>query len=153
MTKLTDNKKETFLLFLSEGNTVTLAARAIGVSRQAIYKFRDNDDSFRKLWDEAIEEGTETLENVAINRGKLNSDVLLMFMLKARNPDKYRERIEVNVNWRQELRQSGIDPEQYFNQLVETARLQLEANADVIDVTASMNNEEMQNDASRSGSE
>lgn len=135
MTKLTDNRKATFLLFLSEGNTVTLAARAIGVSRQAAYQYRDNDPEFRQLWDNAIEEGIDTLENEAITRAKKSSDLLLIFLLKAKRPDVYRDQIEINVNWRNELKQVGVDPEQHLQALIDQARQLLEQNADIIDVT------------------
>ncbi len=135
---MTDNRKATFLLFLAEGNTVTSAARAIGVSRQAAYQYRDVDAGFKQAWDNAIEEGLDTLEDEAIRRAKKSSDLLLIFMLKAKRPEIYRETIEVNVNWRAELRQSGVDPEQYLQQMIEQARLQLEASSDIIDITTSM---------------
>jgi len=124
-----------FLSFLAEGNTVTMSARAIGVSRQAAYQYRELDDKFRQEWDHAVEEGIEVLENVAITRAKDNSDLLLMFMLKAKKPDVYREKIEINVNWRNELKQLGVDPEQHLSQMIENARALLEANAEIIDVT------------------
>lgn len=126
MTKLTPAKKDTFLLFLSQGNTATYAARAIGMTRQALYKHADNDAEFKKQWENAVEEGIDTLEDEAINRAKDSSDTLLIFMLKGARPDKYRERLEVNVNWRLEVEKSGANPQKILEGMIEQARLQLE---------------------------
>lgn len=134
MTKLTDNRKETFLLILSQGNSITAAARAIGVSRQAIYNYRDHDAAFKRAWDNAIEEGLDTLEDEAIKRAKKSSDLLLMFLLKGGRPDKFKDRVDINVNWRVELERAGLDPAKALADMVENARKQLEAsNSDVIE--------------------
>lgn len=84
------------------------------MSRRAVYNIREKNEKFRLEWDSAVEEGTDTLEDEAKRRAyegvdhpvtyqgeitatyKDYSDTLLMFILKARRPDKYRERQEVS---------------------------------------------------------
>lgn len=125
MTKLTDNRKELFILILSQGNSITAAARSIGVSRQAVYQVRETDEDFKNAWDNAIEEGLDTLEDEAISRAKKSSDLLLIFLLKGGRPDKYRERVDINVNWRVELERSGLDAGKVLADMVDTARQRL----------------------------
>lgn len=87
-------------------------AKRIGVTRQALYQARDVDPGFRKSWEMAYEDGTEVLEQEAHRRavegvekpiyvkGEIvdtvyeYSDTLLIFLLKARDPKKYRENIK-----------------------------------------------------------
>lgn len=94
MSKLTVEKKGKFLANLTEGWSVTNAADGIGVSRQALYKLRQEDENFAEEWDSAIEEGTDRLEDEAIRRAMGSSDTLMIFMLKARRPQKYKDRVE-----------------------------------------------------------
>jgi len=71
---------------------VTNAAIAAGARRAAMYGWRKEDPVFAGAWDDAIEAGTDKLEDEARRRALNGSDPLLMFMLKARRPAKYRER-------------------------------------------------------------
>ena len=77
-----------------------------------MYHYRQTDEEFGAAWDEALEEGTDRLEDEARRRavegceenvyyqGKIidtkrnYSDTLLIFLLKGRRPEKYRERFE-----------------------------------------------------------
>ncbi len=69
-----------------------MAARMIGVGRRTLYKWRDSDDEFAGACHDASEDGIDVIEDVALKRAKDSSDRLLMFLLKARRPEKYRER-------------------------------------------------------------
>lgn len=93
MSKLTPEKRAAFLVLLTEGTSVSAAARGIGMTRQAMYLARDRDDEFKQAWDDAVEEGTDCLEDEAVKRAKTSSDTLLIFMLKARRPDKFKDRV------------------------------------------------------------
>lgn len=95
LSKLTHKKRDEFLAVLSEGESVQSAANAIAVSRQAVYKLRETDDGFAALWDGAINSGTDILEDEAVRRAKKSSDVLLMFLLKGRRPEKYKDRTDI----------------------------------------------------------
>lgn len=92
----TDRARETFLLQLREVPNVSAAARAAKLSRRAAYEWRDADEEFAADWDEAVQEATDGLEQVAWERAKNQSDRMLEILLKAHRPDKYveRQRIE-----------------------------------------------------------
>lgn len=51
-------------------------------------------DAFAAEWDEAVDEGTDVLEDVAFRRAVDGSDRLLIFLLKARRPEKFRDGYE-----------------------------------------------------------
>jgi hypothetical protein len=86
---------ERFLQVLGEGATVAEACRAAGMSRSTAYDRRDRDEQFRHAWADAVEAGTEALEAEARRRAMEGSDTLMIFLLKARRPEIYRERQEV----------------------------------------------------------
>lgn len=94
--KVTDPYKLTCLQLLREsGGNVSRAAEALQISRQAIYKWRDTDPAFAEAWEDAIEFGTEHLEEAVYKRAVTISDTLAMFMLKARRPLVYRENLHL----------------------------------------------------------
>jgi hypothetical protein len=45
-----------------------------------------------------MERGTDALEDVAVDRAIAGSDTLLMFLLRARRPEKYRRAADLNIN-------------------------------------------------------
>lgn len=110
MSKLTATRRTKFLDKLRAGLSVSAAASAIRVSRQAAYKLRDHDEVFATDWDDAIETGTDRLEDEVIRRAQKGtnkpvfykgkrcghvreySDTLAIFTLKARRPDKFKDR-------------------------------------------------------------
>ena len=96
--------QEAFVQVLREGHTVEMASRTAGVSRMTAYRHRKTDPAFAEAWEHAYESGTDVLEQVAIKRAIEHDSQLLMFMLKARRPEKYREnsRIEhVRIDYRE----------------------------------------------------
>lgn len=97
MTKLTEEKRAKFFTILSEGGTVMEGCRAIDISRQSMYARKRSDGVFSDDWDVAYEEGTDSLEVEATRRAKESSDTLLIFLLKGRRPEKYRDRFETVV--------------------------------------------------------
>lgn len=121
-TKLTAVKTARFLEVLSETANVSKAAKAIKMSRQYMYQVREQDEEFAAAWDEAVKLGTAALEDEAVRRAKDGtlkpvfyrgekvgtvreySDTLLIFLLKARDPDKYADRVK------QELTGKGGGP-------------------------------------------
>ena len=106
--------KPNFLASLSESGNITLAAREAGVSRQAAYQARESDESFALAWLEAEDIAADLLEEEARKRAvdgtpepvyykgqmvgavRRYSDNLLMFLLKARRPERFRERAEMH---------------------------------------------------------
>jgi len=99
-----------FLEVLAQGWSVSKSAIEAGVSPVIVYKWRKEDEEFAKAWAEAVEVGTDTLEDAVLRRARDGvekpvfyqgeqcgsvqeySDTLAAFMLKARRPEKYKER-------------------------------------------------------------
>jgi hypothetical protein len=90
-TERTARKQETFLAALAEGLSATAACEAAGLSRAHTYAWRGEDPEFADAWDRAIDQGTDKLEDIAMQRAKEKSDVLMIVMLKARRPEKYQD--------------------------------------------------------------
>ena len=82
----------------SKIGSVTPAATAAGVTRQAVYMRNERDPKFRARYKEALAESTERMEAIAVVRATQQatpSDILLMFLLKGRKPEVYRERHDI----------------------------------------------------------
>ena len=104
----TSEKAQTFLQELIDTGSPTHAARAIGSSRRAAYNWRERYPEFAKEWDAAHEEGVDELEKEARRRAvgydekvvtkgghvvtvRKHSDLLLITLLNANRPSKYRQ--------------------------------------------------------------
>lgn len=84
-----------FLELLEQGWSPSKAARHSGHLLKTFQKWADEDENFKKDWTDAENTGTDFLEDVARKRAVKGSDQLLTTLLKARRPDKYRERSQV----------------------------------------------------------
>lgn len=87
--------KQRFLGVLSKSMNVTLAAHGAGLNRQTLYKWRAEDAEFAAAWDEALQEAIELLEAEAYQRARKQSDTLMIFLLKAHKPEKYRDNFTI----------------------------------------------------------
>ena len=97
--KKADEWRPVFLEVLRNSANVRAACQKAGITRQAAYKSRAASDEFRAEWDVAIEDAIDVLEAVAQDRARKSSDTLLIFLLKAHRPAKYRETTRViNLN-------------------------------------------------------
>lgn len=113
----TDKKEGRFLEELrTTGGNVSRACEAIKVNRQRVYEWRAADPAFAAKWDEAVEAGTEELEQEARRRAYMGvdepvfyqgeecgavrkySDTLLIFLLKGRRPEKYRDNVTLKID-------------------------------------------------------
>lgn len=101
------------------------SATLAGIGRQSAYDWRRDDAEFAAAWDDAVDQAADRMEREALRRavegvdepvyqgGELvgyvrkYSDTLLIFLLKAARPEKYRERAEV--------RQTGKVQVEYVN--------------------------------------
>lgn len=88
-------KLDAFIRCLHEGDGVNQAAKRAGVGRRTLYDHRAANPEFAEAWSEAVEHGTEALEKEAHRRAIEGSDTLIMFLLKARRPEMYRDRVSV----------------------------------------------------------
>lgn len=86
---------DVFLLGLAETGNVTAAAELAEIDRSTAYKLRDRSADFRAAWDSAVEIAVDGLEAEARRRALASSDTLLIFLLKAHRPNKFRERASV----------------------------------------------------------
>ena len=102
-------KKRKFLKSLAESGHVTDSARAARVSRTTVFVWRRDDEQFAADYAQAIGESEIVLESEATRRAvegvdepiyqsgmlvgykRRYSDLLLIFLLKATNPQKYRD--------------------------------------------------------------
>lgn len=92
-----------FLKALAEKGLVLSACRTAKVCKTTVYNERKNDKAFKAEWEAALEASTYNLEDEAYRRATDGSDTMLIFLLKARNPAKYNDRLKiesatVNVN-------------------------------------------------------
>lgn len=139
----TPEKEETFLVVLRETDNVTEAARTAGVPRRTAYEWREADPDFAARWDEAVEEALDAMEREVRRRGlegvdkpvfyqgavcgsvREFSDTLLMFHLKARRPEKFRERYEVtshiNINHHLDTSRLSTDQLRQLDELIDAA--------------------------------
>jgi hypothetical protein len=83
-------QKQTFVLALAAGHSVTAAAREAKVSRSAVYGLKDTDSLFSEQWDSAVEESVDLLEDECRRRALQQSDLLMIFLLRHRRPNVYR---------------------------------------------------------------
>ena len=101
-----------FIERLRATGNVTLAAAGAGVGRQHVYRTRNRSKKFRRLWDEALEQAVDLLEGEARRRATgtredvwyagrvvgtkpVYDSALLMFLLKAHRPHKFRDNVKV----------------------------------------------------------
>jgi hypothetical protein len=106
----TSRRRAKFIKELAKTGNVSAAARAAGVSRSHAYALRASESGLSSEWADALEAAVDTLEEEARRRAidgidsphfhqgqvtgtvKKYSDSLLMFLLKAHRPERYRER-------------------------------------------------------------
>lgn len=102
--------RESFLKALALTGVVQSAADAANIGRKTAYRERDKDPEFAKQWDDALESALDTLEKEAWRRAvegveepskfgliRKYSDTLLIFLLKANRPAKYRDTYKAPV--------------------------------------------------------
>lgn len=98
-----------FLAVLRKTGIVLLACQSAHISRSVAYKLHDTNKSFRLQWAEAMEEAIEILEAEARRRALTISDTMMIFLLKAHRPEKYRDvyRVEHSLV-REEVRRLAL---------------------------------------------
>jgi hypothetical protein len=118
--KLTRERQERFVKALGETGIVSAAVAIAGTSRTRVYELRKHDSGFASAWDEAEEQAADALEAEAWRRAvdgvpeplvsagrvvrdddgqplaiRRYSDNLLLALLKARRPEKFKDRAVV----------------------------------------------------------
>jgi hypothetical protein len=90
--EITHPKKRAMLAALARTGNVSAAARAADICRRTHYDWLGSDPDYRPAVEQAMEEAADVLEAVARQRAIVGSDTLLIFLLKAVRPEKFRER-------------------------------------------------------------
>lgn len=106
-----DQRRARFLERLAATANVTESCEAADIPRSTAYLWRKQDATFAKAWEEANDLGSDALEDEAVRRGRVGvldpvfyqgiecgsvrrySDTLLIFMLKGRRPDRFKDRV------------------------------------------------------------
>lgn len=152
--KLTPEKLTAFCAALAETGVVARACKAVGISRQTAYEWKDEIPEFADAWERALKISVSAMEDEARRRAcegvdkplthqgqftylrdysaidpdtgqpyppmsapiltdadgnprvatmKEYSDTLLIFLLKAHDPEKYRENMKVDLTGRLEI--------------------------------------------------
>lgn len=113
---LTQEKKVGFLAVFSTCCNQGRAAKAVGVDRSTVFNWRQTDEEFAAAFEEARQIGVTALEDEVHRRAfegvkknvyykgevcgvDLEYDTTLsIFLLKAHNPEKYREQHKIDLN-------------------------------------------------------
>jgi len=114
--KFTPGKRAAFIAELAKTGYPYPAAHEVGVSVGTVYHHRRTDPAFAEQWEKALEDNTQQLEKEAKRRAfegiledvyyagkrvgqqRRFSDNLLMFLLKGRKPEVYREKFEAKFS-------------------------------------------------------
>ena len=114
--KFTPEKITAFCAALAETCNVGKACAAVGISRYTAYLWRKAMPEFAEAWGEAMKAGLLALEDEAHRRAfdgvdepvfykgdecgtiRKYSDTLAIFLLKAHDPEKYRETSKVELS-------------------------------------------------------
>ena len=110
-----------FIEALKKNGNVRDSCALANIDRTTAYEHRNSDLAFRKLWEDALDDAADSLEAEAVRRARDGvdepvfymgaecgairkySDTLLIFLLKGIRPEKYRERVSVDVNYKQQF--------------------------------------------------
>jgi len=87
-------RKAAFLIEYESRGSLTAAATAAGIVRRTHYDWLEKDPEYVKSFEAAKLRAIDSLESVAFDRAFSGSDLLLIFLLKANNPAKYRDKYE-----------------------------------------------------------
>jgi len=111
--EFTTEKVDVFAAVLSETGQVSKACASVGISRVTAYNWRREHAEFALSWENALKIAVSALEDEARRRAQEGftepvyhggemvgevrkySDTLTIFLLKAADPNKYRERYAV----------------------------------------------------------
>lgn len=133
---------ENFLVAFNEFGMVTTACRHAKIGRTTFYDALKTDPAFAEEFRFIEEEVTEQLEAEAFRRAhdgvtkptkfgdvKEYSDTLLIFLLKARRPEKYRERLDVRHSGRVGTTPKDTEPIESPDREGEVSRILSDAQA------------------------
>lgn len=80
-----------FLAAYSAAGSISEAAKVAGCSRETHYRWMREDPTYPARFQTAFEESADSLEDEAHRRAHIGSDTLLIFLLKGKKPERFRE--------------------------------------------------------------
>jgi hypothetical protein len=111
--------RQAFLDLVATGYSVSAAAQRLGLHRQRLYELRDRDAVFRQDWQQAVEAGTDLLEQTAweiatkgaleetfdesgrlVSSRRKQDPATVRFLLASRRPEQYSERQRLEIGGR-----------------------------------------------------
>lgn len=92
-----DGIKAAFLLALSQGYSVTFAAKAAHIGRVSCYRWRKEDPKFASCWDDAHEQGIDWFEDRLHDAAVALNVTAILAKLNAYRPNLYRHPSKVEV--------------------------------------------------------
>lgn len=90
-------RQAAFLSALRMAGTIKRAASKAKISREVVRLWRRDDPEFAKQFEEAELEVTGLLEDSAVEDALAGDVTTRIFLLKARNPAKYRDTTNLNL--------------------------------------------------------
>lgn len=153
--RMIQHKKTKFLEAYARLGTASGAAEETGISR-ATHRRWLASEAYRKAFEAAEDEATELLEREALRRAvdgreepiyfngvqvgttRKYSDVLLIFLLKAKRPDVYRERYDARISASLNVQSAVKVIHEYHDQpaAIEAIAAQLEPNKQLLTATS-----------------
>jgi hypothetical protein len=99
-THRTEIARAKFLAQLAQSGNVTESCQISGLPRATAYDWRREDQGFAQQWDAAMDRGADAMEDECRRRAMAGSDALMVFMMRALKPEKYREKAALDVTMR-----------------------------------------------------
>jgi very-short-patch-repair endonuclease len=87
--------RDRFLEVLGETGIVREACIAAGVSRKTAYAHRQADEDFAEVWQLALQDAADAALVIYRRRAIQQSDRAMEFFIKSRDPEPYREKVEL----------------------------------------------------------
>lgn len=110
--RTTGQRKKAFLAAYREYSTITHACTAAGVGRSTVYDWQQADEDFAVAMHDARHGVRDDLVMEGVRRAKDGSDTMLIFMLKALDPEMFRENVKVEHSGRIGHDLEGMDDDQ-----------------------------------------
>jgi hypothetical protein len=98
--KTTTEKKKRFLEeFARARGIVSVASNNVGITRQQVWNWTNNDPEFKQLYDNILEDQIDFVENKLIEKIEDGSDTAIIFYLKCKGKKRgYVEKQEFDIN-------------------------------------------------------
>ena len=88
--------QKAFLKAYAKTGVITSAARAAGITRQTVYRWREESETFLTDSDNAMQEALDGVEDAAFELAKQQDGPMQRFILSRRRPQVWGEKIELN---------------------------------------------------------